>query len=89
MRSYIKDNARYFLIVSGLVTLLLHVIGQEENPVKTVDMKLDIELDRDTRYLTGRLKKKSSEMSDPETDQMVERTQSQSYVRFLENLRGL
>ena len=88
MRSYIKENARYFLIVSGLVTLLLHVIGHQEKPMKTVDMKLDIELDRDTRYLTGRLKKKAREMNNPETDHIVERTQSQSYVTFLEDLRG-
>lgn len=87
MRSYVRDNARYFIIATILTLVLIHVIGDSKE-TDTVDMRLDIELDRDTRYLTGRLKK--SDLSDPHTDQIVDVRSggTPSYVSFLEVLRS-
>lgn len=88
MRSYVKENAKYFMIATILTIILyIHVIGGL-NETETVDMRLDIELDRDTRYLTGRQKKSSP--SDPNTDQKVEVRSlgTPSYVNFLDVLRS-
>ena len=87
MRSYVRENARYFIIGTILTIVLIHVIG-DSRETETVDMRLDIELDRDARYLTGRERKTS--LSDPETDEIVEVMLggSPSYVQFLEVLRS-
>ena len=72
MRSYIRDQARYLILVTTLLILLLHMYGQTETQADNVDIRLDIQLDRDTRYLTGRLAKKTPQPSDPQTDVIVE-----------------
>ena len=90
MRSYIRDQARYLILVTTLLILLLHMYGQTATQADNVDIRLDIQLDRDTRYLTGRVSKKTPQPSDPQTDVMVERREgrSRSHVTFFAELRG-
>ena len=78
MRSYIRDQARYLILVTTLLILLLHMYGQTETQAENVDIRLDIQLDRDTRYLTGRVSKKTPPPSDPQTDVIVERREGRS-----------
>ena len=101
MMSYVRHNARYFITAALLTIILIHVIGDSKE-TETVDMRLDIELDRDTRYLTGRLQKSDlsdsqtglsdppTDQSDPQTDEIVEVRSggTPSYVSFLEVLRS-
>ena len=48
MRSYIRDQARYLILVTTLLILLIHMYGQTETQAENVDIRLDIQLE----YLT-------------------------------------
>ena len=87
MRSYVRDNVKYFIIATILTIILIHVTGDWKEP-ESVEMRLDIELDRDARYLTGRQKK--DWVSDPDTDTIVEvwSDGTPTYVNFLDVLRS-